>query len=78
MNLKRENFNNHTKEFKLGCLKIFFANASNLNIFTLASGRLFGQWQKTATSITKTLQWCWEPPPHSPSQDGADILCSKW
>jgi hypothetical protein len=21
---------------------------------------------------------CWEPPPHSPSQDGADILCSKW
>jgi hypothetical protein len=21
---------------------------------------------------------CWEPPPHSPLQDGADILCSKW
>jgi hypothetical protein len=24
------------------------------------------------------LVLCWEPPPHSPSQDGADILCSKW
>jgi hypothetical protein len=24
------------------------------------------------------ILWCWEPPPHSPSQDGADILCSKW
>jgi hypothetical protein len=22
--------------------------------------------------------WCGEPPSHSPLQDGADILCSKW
>ena len=26
----------------------------------------------------KSASLCWEPPPHSPSQDGAAILCSKW
>jgi hypothetical protein len=28
--------------------------------------------------MPKFLAKCGEPPSHSPLQDGADILCSKW
>jgi hypothetical protein len=28
-------------------------------------------------AVGRSVHTCGKPPPHSPSQDGADILCSK-
>jgi hypothetical protein len=35
-------------------------------------------WAPLAVCGTPGFAECGEPPSHSPLQDGADILCSKW
>lgn len=44
-----------------GCFEISFANAIHTNLFTLASGRLFGQGQKSSHILsrqhTKSILW---------------------
>jgi hypothetical protein len=40
------------------------------------SGSKVGLWQWFLNGLA--TQGCGEPPSHSPLQDGADILCSKW
>lgn len=47
---------NYTAESILGCFEISSANRINPNLFTLASGRLFRQGQRTATFFTKISQ----------------------
>ena len=47
---------NQIKNSMMGFFETPHANATNLNLVTLASGRLFKQWQKkkkTATFVTK-------------------------
>jgi hypothetical protein len=44
---------NNRTEFILGCFEILVAHAIKLNLFTLASGRLFEQEKKTTTFFTK-------------------------
>ena len=47
---------NHTTEFVPGCFETSFVKATKLNLFSLASGRLFGQWRKVAIFLTKASQ----------------------
>jgi hypothetical protein len=49
-------FSNNTTEFIPGCFETSFFKAININLFILASGRLFGQWQKAATFLTQIPQ----------------------
>jgi hypothetical protein len=54
--VKFENEPKHRTESILGCFEISFASVINLNLFSLALGRLFRQGQKAATFFTKIPQ----------------------
>lgn len=52
----RVNISNHKMESKLGCFEISFTNAINSKFLTLASGRIFGQWQNAGKFFAKLSQ----------------------
>jgi hypothetical protein len=54
--LSKTELSSYTTEFIPGCCETSFVKAIHLNLFTLASGRLFGQWQKAGTFFTKISQ----------------------
>jgi hypothetical protein len=47
---------NQRTKFLLGFFETSLVNGSNINLFTLASGRLFREGQKAATFFTKIPQ----------------------
>jgi hypothetical protein len=49
----RINFSNYTTEFIPGCFETLFVKTIHLNLFALASGGLFRQWQKATMFFIK-------------------------
>jgi hypothetical protein len=47
------NFRNHTTEFIAGYFEASFFKAIHIKLFTLASWKLFRQWQKAAMFVNK-------------------------
>jgi hypothetical protein len=64
--------------------KLWFLNNLNgvgLRLYEctiLVHGFCYEENQIPSFKVNLHIEYCGEPPSHSPLQDGADILCSKW